>query len=104
MAVGDSIGAPLEFEPVRYEAHIIRDMGKGARGVFRLYPGQYTDDTAMGLCLADSLLATHGEFQPLDLMQRFLAWWYFGYNNAFAADPVSIKVSEGCSAVSSLLK
>ena len=40
----------------------------------------------MGLCLADSLLMNK-EWDPHDLMNRFLAWWYLGYNNAFRYDP-----------------
>eukprot|EP00047_Mylnosiga_fluctuans_P015006 m.42717 g.42717 ORF g.42717 m.42717 type:complete len:472 (-) comp5739_c0_seq1:3692-5107(-) len=77
MAVGDAIGAPLEFLPVRYRPaaeHVITDMGTLPRGKFFLLPGQYTDDTSMGLCLADSLLSTGGVFCPGDLMLRFAGW------------------------------
>ena len=62
-------------------------------GRFMLRPGQWTDDTSMGLCLADSLLLSSvntatgaAVFDPLDVMLRFEAWWHFGYNNAFAND------------------
>ena len=48
----------------------------------------------MGLCLADSLLSSAaramaegsriiGNFDGSDLRNRFHAWWYHGYNNAF---------------------
>lgn len=48
----------------------------------------------MGLCLADSLLAsfradptaTGNPFDGSDVRARFHSWWYHGYNNAFAAD------------------
>ena len=52
---------------------------------FLLQMGQWTDDTAMALCLADSLLA-HNGLHPRDLRLRFLAWWRLGYNNAFRLD------------------
>ena len=42
----------------------------------------WTDDSSMGLCLADSLIVKNGSFNPQDIMRRFLAWWYCGYNNA----------------------
>jgi len=52
---------------------------------FGLQPGQWTDDSSMGLCLADSLLCNRG-FNPRDLRMRFLYWWNCGYNNAFGND------------------
>jgi len=52
---------------------------------FELKPGQWTDDASMALCLADSLLV-HKGLNPRDLRLRFLNWWQFGLNNAFAHD------------------
>ena len=46
-------------------------------GPFALAPGQWTDDTAMALALADSLVTCRG-FDPDDLALRFLAWWQEG--------------------------
>jgi len=34
----------------------------------------------MALCLADSLIA-HPEFDPVDLMRRFVNWWRWGHNS-----------------------
>ncbi len=42
-------------------------------GPFDLKAGEWTDDTAMTLALADSLLV-HPELDPDDLMTRFVAW------------------------------
>ncbi len=42
-------------------------------GPFDLEVGQWTDDTAMALALADSLIA-HPELDANDLMNRFLDW------------------------------
>jgi ADP-ribosyl-[dinitrogen reductase] hydrolase len=44
-----------------------------AAGPFGLRPGQWTDDTAMALALADSLSA-HPELDERDLMDRFVDW------------------------------
>jgi len=59
MACGDALGHTLEFQPVRYNVtprYIEKMMGGGS---FGLKPGQWTDDTSMGLCIADSLLVRH---------------------------------------------
>jgi len=80
MAVGDALGAPVEFLPVDYKANDLKGMGTERAGRFKLQPGQWTDDTSMGLCVADSLL-TMGRFNGHDMMHRFLAWWFCGYDN-----------------------
>ena len=86
MAIADSMGHRFEFEPIDYDRSILEDMGNGPGGSFHLLPGQWTDDTSMGLCLADSLIMKNGEDDAHDLRHRFLSWWYCGYNNAFRLD------------------
>ena len=86
MAIADSMGHRYEFEPVQYDTITLRDMGEGPGGAFDLQPGQWTDDTSMGLCLADSLIMNKGEYDAHDLIHRFLAWWFCGYDNAFRFD------------------
>ena len=77
LAAGDAIGTTLEFS--RRDAHPpLTDMVGG--GPFRLRPGEWTDDTSMALCLADSLLACGGLDQR-DLMERFVRWWREGHNS-----------------------
>lgn len=78
LAVGDAVGTPLEFQP-RDSTAPLTDMIGG--GPFRLEPGEWTDDTSMALCLADSLLASDPGFDPADLMRRFVAWWEEGENS-----------------------
>jgi len=104
LAIGDALGSPLEFAPLRYGSTDLQEMGqsgfwdvhpdyvekrpiRNALGYnyFGLKPGQWTDDTSMALCLADSLLVNRG-FNALDLRLRFLNWWQFGYNSAFRMD------------------
>lgn len=74
LAVGDAVGATLEFKP-RDTYTPLTDMIGG--GPFRLAPGVWTDDTAMALALAESL-AECGELDANDLMRRFIAWWREG--------------------------
>jgi ADP-ribosyl-[dinitrogen reductase] hydrolase len=70
LAIGDAVGTTLEFR-TRDSYETLTDMVGG--GPFRLKPGEWTDDTAMALALADSLLQPSG-FDEADLMRRFLAW------------------------------
>ena len=70
LAVGDAVGTTLEFEP-RDSRPAISDMVGG--GPFGLAPGEWTDDTAMAIALAESL-AARGKLDEHDLMTRFSAW------------------------------
>ncbi len=75
LAVGDALGAPIEFKsPGNFE--LVTDMRSG--GTFNLQAGQYTDDTVMALCLAESILQTC-DFDPVDQLQRYLRWYRQGY-------------------------
>ena len=75
LAVGDALGATLEFEaPGSFRP--ITDMVGG--GAFRLAPGQWTDDTSMALCLAESLAEKQG-FDPIDQLERYVQWMQEGY-------------------------
>ena len=70
LAVGDAVGAAIEFSPKPRFA-VLDDMAQG--GPHRLQRGQWTDDTTMALALADSL-ALAPSLDPADLMRRFLDW------------------------------
>ena len=70
LAAGDAVGAAIEFSPKPRFA-VLDDMAAG--GPHGLARGQWTDDTAMALALADSLAAAPN-LNPADLMQRFLDW------------------------------
>lgn len=75
LAVGDAIGTAVEFKP-RGSFPPLTDMVGG--GAFNLQPGQWTDDTSMALCLAESLVEKGG-FDALDQMNRYLDWYENGY-------------------------
>ena len=75
LAVGDAVGTTVEFlAPGNFE--VLTDMIGG--GVFHLEPGQWTDDTSMALCLAESLLDCGGH-NPVDQLRRYVRWWQDGY-------------------------
>lgn len=90
MGVGDGMGHMFEFLPC------LDTPGKrffdlktmefhGVLNRFSLKYGQWTDDSAMGLCMADSLIIRRG-YDGSDIRQRFWNWWERGYNNAFRLD------------------
>ncbi len=70
LPIGDALGAPVEFAR-RGSFQPVTDMLSG--GYFNLPAGAWTDDTAMAICLAESLLATP-LLDPSDLMSRFRGW------------------------------
>ena len=75
LAAGDAVGTTVEFmKPGSFPP--VTDLVGG--GPFRLNPGEWTDDTSMALCLADSLIACGG-FDPDDQMDRYLRWRDDGY-------------------------
>ncbi len=74
VATGDAVGTTLEFKaPGTFIP--IEDMVGG--GQFRLRAGEWTDDTAMTLCLAESLLEAKG-YHPRDQMKRYIRWYREG--------------------------
>ncbi|HJH28770.1 MAG TPA: ADP-ribosylglycohydrolase family protein [Methanosarcinaceae archaeon] len=75
LAVGDALGAPLESKPPS-TFKPIENMTGG--GMFNLSVGQWTDDTSLALCLAESLIKTK-RFDPLDQMKRYLKWYKEGH-------------------------
>lgn len=78
LAVGDALGAPYEFG---YTAQKITEEFDGTMRDHRIPKGSYTDDTAMALCLADSLLACDG-YNSYDVMTKYLKWATFGYRDS----------------------
>jgi ADP-ribosylglycohydrolase len=75
LAVGDALGAPLEFRPPGSFTPIDDMVGGGSHDVML---GQWTDDTSMALCLAESLIEQQG-FNPVHQLQKYVRWWREGY-------------------------
>ena len=75
LAVGDAVGTTVEFKaPGTFP--LVRDMVGG--GPFGLQPGEWTDDTSMALCLAESLI-TCRSFNAHDQIKRYIRWWKEGH-------------------------
>ncbi|MGA1774114.1 MAG: ADP-ribosylglycohydrolase family protein [Nitriliruptoraceae bacterium] len=78
-AVGDALGAPFEFLPrgtFRSAIPVPLLEGTGEMvggGAFGWAPGEFTDDTQMGLALAASLRARRG-YDPDDVWERWRTW------------------------------
>ena len=81
LAVGDALGASIEFSRHPHYAPVFEMQGGGPH---RLEPGQFTDDTSMALCLADSLLE-RGGFDGEDQLRRYVAWWRDGVRSSTGA-------------------
>ena len=78
LAVGDALGTTIEFQARDSYSPITGMIGGGP---FGLRPGEWTDDTSMALCLAESLVANKGTISPKDLAERFVRWWQTGENS-----------------------
>lgn len=75
LACGDALGRPVEFksaERIEREHGAVTEMlGSGSHNK---PPGTITDDTELGLCIAQSLVDCGG-FDPADVADRFVAWY-----------------------------
>jgi len=108
MAVGDAVGAPFEFIDAHNGEratgpHFNLQKFKGYRphNRFKVVAGQWTDDSSMGFCLVDTLLA-RGSYDGSDVRVRFHNWWFRGYNNAFGNAQRTGSVGLGSNVATSL--
>ena len=75
LAIGDALGAPVEFnKPDNFTP--VNDFVGG--GHFKLKPGEFTDDTSLALCLAESLSRCKG-FDAKDQMETYWKWFVDGH-------------------------
>lgn len=74
LAVGDAVGAAVEFKARGSFAPVVDMVGGGP---WSLEPGQWTDDTSMAMCLAESLVVCRG-FDASDQMRRYVRWYRDG--------------------------
>jgi ADP-ribosylglycohydrolase len=78
LAVGDAVGAATQFKrPGRFAP--VGDLLGG--GPFDLPRGAWSDDTAMALCLTESLLESPG-FDARDQVERYTRWQRQGHLSA----------------------
>ena len=78
LAIGDALAAATQARSPGSFAPLTDLVGGGP---FELPRGAWSDDTAVALCLADSLL-TRGKFDARDQMQRYGRWQVEGYLSA----------------------
>lgn len=71
LAIGDAMGAPIEFQPSREPNDYIRSYMTG--GAHNVSKGEFTDDTSMALAMADAIIAK-GTYDPHAIMVNFLKW------------------------------
>lgn len=76
VAIVDALGGPVEFHP-RGTFPPVTSFRHNPN--FNLEPGTWTDDTSMTLCLAQSLVDTHGVFVAQDQLKKYIAWYENGY-------------------------
>ena len=75
LAIGDALGAPIEFKTVGSFKPVNDFIGGG---MFNLNPGEFTDDTSLALCLAESLTRCNG-FDAKDQMETYWKWLSEGH-------------------------
>lgn len=73
LAVGDALGAAVEFQPPG-TFKLVTDYRAG--GPHGLAPGEWTDDTSMALALAHSLANAGWDLN--DQAHRYVRWWQQG--------------------------
>ena len=73
LAVGDALGAAVEFKSPGTFPEVTGYRGGGPHG---LAPGEWTDDTSMALALADSIASVGWDLN--DQARRYVAWWQKG--------------------------
>ena len=72
LAVGDALGAAVEFKPPARFAEVTGYRGAAAP----TEPGEWTDDTSMALALADSIADVGWDLN--DQAERYVKWWRTG--------------------------
>ncbi|WP_374639467.1 ADP-ribosylglycohydrolase family protein [Hydrogenophaga sp.] len=77
--IGDAAGATLEFLGRRpTEEDLDRALAMSGGGVFRLAPGQITDDGELTLALAHALIDGEGDYDLDKVAARYKAWFDSG--------------------------
>ncbi len=74
LAAGDALGTTVEFSPPGSFAPLSDIVGGGP---FQLKPGEWTDDTSMALCLAESLVEKG--FDETHQLETYCRWWQHGH-------------------------
>ena len=73
LAIGDALGQPFEFSSAHQIIQSGWDGSMTYGDIWKLEPGQWTDDTKMALCIAESLLEK-GRFDINSVSQKYVEW------------------------------
>ena len=73
LAIGDALGAAVEFQPPGTFDKVTDYRAGGPHG---LKPGEWTDDTSMALAMADSIAEAGWDLN--DQARRYVEWWRTG--------------------------
>ena len=93
LAIGDALGAYLEFSDRREILEYVREYKEG--GPHRLKAGYWTDDTSMAIAIADALQLAKGGFDAHVAMQNFCDWFTGG---AFSSTEECFDIGMTCQA------
>lgn len=74
-ALGNALGVTNDMRPAKAALPVTTIQGGG---LFDVAAGEWTDETAMLLCVAESMIQMRG-FDARDVAERFLQWWRDGY-------------------------
>ena len=96
LAIGDAMGAPIEFTSSREPEDYVTSYLTG--GVHDVSLGEFTDDTSMALAMADAFL-TSKTFDPHLIMDNFLKW-----RNEGAYSPRGVMFDCGNTVASALMR
>ena len=94
LAMGDALGAPLEFlsrEQIAETWGEVRDLLGG--GWLNVDPGEYTEDTQLAVALATGI-ATIGRVDPIDIARRFVSWLQGGPSDVGKLTRVALRYHE----------
>lgn len=75
LATGDALGVTVHLETPGSFTPIVEMAGGGS---LNLKPGQWTENTSLALCLAESLIEQRS-FEPIDQLTRYCQWYRNGY-------------------------
>ena len=96
-AIGDSLGAPLEFTQPNTGYPLTEMVGGGYHDTA---VGEWTDDTAMMVCIADAYITFKG-FAPKIILNNFLNWKNHGeFGTRDYCFDIGITTSDALSAAS----
>ena len=90
-AIGDALGAFLEFEDAREPDQYITEYQDG--GPHKLKARQWTDDTSMALALADAMDIDRGKLVADTIMSNWKSWYRDG---AFSSTETCFDIGSTC--------